>query len=140
MEPRICPECKFANKGSATSCAQCRGDFIIPNCHYHPEKKAETRCAKCQKPICFEDGHQTVQEEEDLLSAFLNICCCCLGAPGAWDTTKKEILYYCPDCTNNTSPNLQDQLFKIVKVRRDEITLSDLFASLTRTSGRTQSI
>lgn len=120
MTVQICPECKFANKEVATTCAYCGVDFIVPNCYYHPDRKAETKCSKCQKPICFEDGQKTVREDEvkydDPLLVFLSICCCCLGGAGIWDTTKKymkkETLFYCADCATNQEANLQGTVVK----------------------------
>ena len=82
MKPNICPECKFANKRTSTTCTNCGTEFSIPNCFYHPDKKSTTICPLCQNFICAMDTKEylgkrkrTGCEEVFILQYFLFALC-----------------------------------------------------------------
>ena len=67
------------------------------NCYYHPDTKAVTSCASCNRPICSQDVREKTESTFDLLE------CCCTSLCGVtyWGSRKKR--KYCFECYSGNS-------------------------------------
>ena len=97
MQPKFCPKCRFANKGTSTECTHCGYSFIDKSdlvfiesrsCYYHPERVAEAKCYSCNKNICAQDIRRRKEFSWSSFCLSGSICC-------AFEERK-----YCVDCYN----------------------------------------